>query len=472
MSSQNEKKTPKIKNKFLAVVGAIVAVLLIIGSFVINSDFFYTGTPAMKIGDTEYTVAEFNYHYFNAYSSFMEASGDMASLILNTEVPFDEQNFTEEMTFHDYFTQEAIASMKVTQVLYDLAPSKELTEEQSAIVENEIASIIMYAPIYGMTEAQLLTSNYGNGFTTDVYRDVLTKSVIANDYGMSVAESYEYTEEELVAKYDENRDGNAIIEYRAYFVANGEDQEEAHATADAIAEATNGDEFADLVYEYAPEDSKESFTENEATLSVLTGDYLASYDYGSWLTDASRQEFDTTVVESVSGSGYYVVMFVSREDNDYNTRDIRHILITAEIDAETGVASDEANATALAEAERILAEFEAGDMTEDSFAALANQYSQDPGSNTNGGLYENVAKNQMVTEFNDFLFAAEEAGETGIVYDATTGYHVVYYVGEGAQYSNLIAENNLRQEEYTTWIEAETAKLGEPTTEFAFRFAG
>ena len=33
---------------------------------------------------------------------------------------------------------------------------------------------------------------------------------------------------------------------------------------------------------------------------------------------------------------------------------------------------------------------------EDSFAELANQYSDDAGSNTNGGLYEDVYKNQMV----------------------------------------------------------------------------
>ena len=40
------------------------------------------------------------------------------------------------------------------------------------------------------------------------------------------------------------------------------------------------------------------------------------------------------------------------------------------------------------------AEWQAGDKTEDSFAALADQYSEDSGSNTKGGLYEDIAKSE------------------------------------------------------------------------------
>ena len=70
----------------------------------------------------------------------------------------------------------------------------------------------------------------------------------------------------------------------------------------------------------------------------------------------------------------------------------------------------------------ILAEFNSGDKTEDSFAELANKYSEDEGSNTNGGLYENIAKGQMVQEFNDFCFADHKAGDTGIVYGESSSY--------------------------------------------------
>ena len=66
-------------------------------------------------------------------------------------------------------------------------------------------------------------------------------------------------------------------------------------------------------------------------------------------------------------------------------------------------------------------------------SALANEKSTDTGSNTNGGLYEDVYPGQMVTAFNDWCFdSARKSGDTGIV-ETTYGYHVIYYVGTTGQ---------------------------------------
>ena len=177
--------------------------------------------------------------------------------------------------------------------------------------------------------------------------------------------------------------------------------------------------------------------------------------YKEWMMDAARHSGDITVVDAESGEGSYVVVFVSRNDNHYKTVNVRHILVNA-VAGEDGTYSDEALETAKARAEEILAEWKSGDATEESFAALAEQYSEDGGSNTNGGLYENVAQGQMVEEFNDFLFArGRKSGDTGIVYGSNgnyAGYHVVYYVGEGEQYSDVIAKNALQSEAMTDWM--------------------
>ena len=168
--------------------------------------------------------------------------------------------------------------------------------------------------------------------------------------------------------------------------------------------------------------------------------------------DGTRRAGDVTVEES--GDHVYVVVFLSRDDNHYKTASVRHILVKAEA-AEDGTYSDEAKAKAKARAEEILAEYQAGDKTEESFAALAEQYSEDTGSNTNGGLYENIHKGQMVREFNDFCFAPHSKGDTAIVYGESgsyAGYHVMYYVGEGELYSNTIAEQDLRSADAETWL--------------------
>jgi len=49
-----------------------------------------------------------------------------------------------------------------------------------------------------------------------------------------------------------------------------------------------------------------------------------------------------------------------------------------------------------------------------SIAMLAMMNSDDQGSKQNGGVYDNVAPNQMVKPFNDFLFN-NPVGKTGVV---------------------------------------------------------
>lgn len=134
---------------------------------------------------------------------------------------------------------------------------------------------------------------------------------------------------------------------------------------------------------------------------------------------------------------------------------VRHILVKALAD-ENGVYTDEAKAAAKADAEAILAEFLAGDKSEESFAALAEIYSEDEGSYLNGGLYDNVAKGQMVEEFDAFCFEGHKKGDTAIVYGESAsyaGYHVMYFVGEGQQYSDYIAEIDLRNADTSAWLE-------------------
>ena len=119
------------------------------------------------------------------------------------------------------------------------------------------------------------------------------------------------------------------------------------------------------------------------------------------------------------------------KDADYV--DVRHILIQVEggTTDENGATtySDEEWAACEAEAQAVLDEWLAGDKTEDSFAALANEKSEDPGSNTTGGLYENVYEGQMVEPFETWCFDESRVyGDYGLV-QTSYGYHVMYFVG-------------------------------------------
>ena len=109
-------------------------------------------------------------------------------------------------------------------------------------------------------------------------------------------------------------------------------------------------------------------------------------------------------------------------------------------------------ADAHAKAEELLAQWQSGEATEDSFAALALKESTD-GSKYDGGLYTEVYQGRMVTEFNDWCFdTARQSGDTGVV-DTQYGSHVMYFSGVNAARWQTQVAANLRTEAYTAWEE-------------------
>ena len=131
-------------------------------------------------------------------------------------------------------------------------------------------------------------------------------------------------------------------------------------------------------------------------------------------------------------------------DPDY-TVNVRHILVPFDLDAD-GTATDAENAEAKDKAQQLLDEY-LTDPTEEHFAALANEHSTDDGSNTKGGLYENVLAGKMVETFNDWCFdASRETADTGIV-ESQYGYHIMYYVGRGEEAWKSIAREAIRSEQ-------------------------
>ena len=159
-----------------------------------------------------------------------------------------------------------------------------------------------------------------------------------------------------------------------------------------------------------------------------------SSDMLTWAFDDARQEGDTTIA-AYGEKGYYAVLFHSRSRNDYHTVSVRHILVDSE---------EKAN--------ELLQQYNDGEKTEDAFAALAVANSTDPGSASNGGLYSNIYKGEMVPSFEDWCFdPARQSGDTGIV-ESSNGYHVMYFVETNPQpYWYYKADLDLKNDAYDEW---------------------
>lgn len=112
--------------------------------------------------------------------------------------------------------------------------------------------------------------------------------------------------------------------------------------------------------------------------------------------------------------------------SDLPNVDIRHILIVPESE------TPEEDAKAKENAEAALQQCHSGGEAhvEEIFLNLVGEYSQDAGSNANGGLLENLAPGQLSTAISDWCFdsAGRSPGDTAVL-PSTYGYHVVYFVG-------------------------------------------
>jgi hypothetical protein len=113
------------------------------------------------------------------------------------------------------------------------------------------------------------------------------------------------------------------------------------------------------------------------------------------------------------------------EKNDERYVNVRHILITPE---GGDAATEEQWAAAEQKANEVMNEWLSKHNDEDGFSVMAQVHSQDPGSASNGGLYENVYKGQMVEPFENWCFdESRQPGDTGLV-KTSYGYHVMYFV--------------------------------------------
>ena len=155
------------------------------------------------------------------------------------------------------------------------------------------------------------------------------------------------------------------------------------------------------------------------------------------ITEEMLEKYYVDHIEELTGDG------VSKDSGNY--MDVRHILIAVEggteDDSGETIYSDEEWEACRTEAQKVLDEWLTGEGTEESFAALAYQYSEDTGSNENGGLYENLdAESGFVPEFIEwYMDESRKSGDYGLI-RTDYGYHVMYFVETEPQWLRTCRE--------------------------------
>jgi len=224
-----------------------------------------------------------------------------------------------------------------------------------------------------------------------------------------------------------------------------ERQEYLDGLADQLQETAQaqGYETADELVQFnvGPAGDLESYVAYEELF--LIGDvYYSQQEEAIEMTDEEIEAYFDANAESFAESGI-------TKDGVYV--DVRHILLVPEGRNPGDEYTDEEWATLETDAQALLDQWLAGEATEESFAALANEYSVDS-DGTDGGLYENVYEGQMVTNFNDWCFdESRQYGDYGLV-KTEYGYHLMFFVDRYPMWISY-AESGLQQERASAIVE-------------------
>jgi parvulin-like peptidyl-prolyl isomerase len=479
---EEEKKKKKSRRRYTIAISLLS--LFIVFVIAVNSALFYSVLPAAKAGDENFSTAEFNYVYMTNFVQFYNQYGSYISYLFDPTLSLADQEcgFTDDgSSWADYFRNSALESLRTISVRYEAAreAGRTLTESEQQQIDDTIANYQAYADNYNESLEQFLATNFGRGVTEKTVRHMTEMMTLGSSYAQSIYDGGIYTDEELENYYQEHADEYNKIHYLSVFVDGSvpETDSDNDGTADEVtdeqktAAMQTAKETATRIAAAADADEFRSFAEDETgSAAKENSTVISSLPEGGadWLKDSARTEGETNYYED--GTGYTAVCFLSLDDNHYNTVSVRHILISAADTDGDGTVSDEEKAAAEDRINEIYDEWKSGDATEDSFAELANTYSEDSGSNTNGGLYEGVYKDEMVEEFNDFCFAEHQPGDTEIVYNEDTGYHLIYFVGQGDLYSNMVADSAMRSADMSAWQDGLLTDYQAKTT-FVIRFA-
>ena len=479
---QKKPMTPMRKKKIHSIIsttlGILVVVLFALLIFV-NSGVLQKNSTAVTVGGHKLSPVEFNYFYQDTYNNLKSSytSYGMWDYMVDTSKPIENQKCSmseDGGTWKEYITQTAMTSAQQVYSLYDAAldAGYTLTEDAQASLDSMPENVASYAESNHFKNADdYLEDVYGKGADLESYMAYMTAQQYASGYSTEKTDSFTYSDDELRTYYNEKKNDFDTVSYRLFNVATeNDDSAAAKEIADDMNAELDGTEksFIDAAYEYAPEDSKESYEEDDYTLRSNSSYSSLDSDYAEWLFADGRTAGESEVF--ATSSGYAVVMYLSRENNEYNMVDVRHILVQVE---KTGEADSNGNATATDEdwdacrekMDEIVKEWEDSDQTEDTFASMATEKSEDTGSASNGGLLEDVYKGQMVPEFNDWCFEKHEIGDYEVV-ETDYGCHLIYFSATGDERWKTLADNAKRSEDYQAWYEDYSASYAGKTNFF------
>lgn len=462
--ADGEKPEKKSKKKGLAIAGISAAVVLIACLGAVGVKVALDKKADAALSTEHYTVTKsiMACYYHDMISMLTAYYGEdmlLSYYQLDVNQPLKDQAYPTQdgTTWFDNVMKDAVSTCTQQLLMAEAgkAAGYVLSDASQQIIEDTL------------NETDL--STYAEGVTMDDVRAALEIQAYASEYYNEYMNSLMFTDEEVQAYFDANKNSyvtcgllgfsisydNTVIDRETGEELPGMTQEQAETLANKLMRSKTEKEFEDTVSEILIDYEGYNEENVEQALLSIRNTAFAYNDSSEASAELSNWAFNQAKVGEMymlpSSNMYNVYMLTDLPVRDESTVvDVRHILFKTDDhvgeDGDTDAALEECRQLA----QNCLDEWKQGDMTEDSFAELAGQYTEDTGSKSTGGLYTSVYEGQMVPTFNDWCFdVSRQTGDTGLV-ESDYGVHVMYFVKSDEQWRGAV-KSTMQQEAYNNW---------------------
>lgn len=482
------------------IISVALAVVIAFGACGLILDYYGTWERMVKIGDVgeeiKVSAAEYEYYYMSVFSNFLSRVSQYASAGMDygydtTLPPADQTKTTEdengnEITWEEFIRRQVVDQIRMANISYNEAVKMglELSEDDEKTIDNYVDQIREQAQATTTSNGQtkpkysvdaFLRMNYGSFMNKSFYCKMLEKELLIQKYNDvkldELAESY--SQADVDKKYNASKGSYDLVDFRIYEFAKttltanqgesndalkkrqAEADKKVKADADAFLAAITDEASFVAKAKELNKDTKDydvdSSTKASGMLKTEVGQGIST-KAADWLFSAEAKAGAKKMFDSSDAKKYYVIL-VTNPAHQVETVSVRHILFGT-TDAQTGEALSEAEiAQKKKDAEAALKEWQEGTKTEESFASLATELTEDTGSQSTGGLYEGVRQGQMVPEFDKWIFDKNrKTGDTEIV-ETDYGFHVMYFVGQDGKYYDTTIRNEMAQTDFTAEME-------------------
>ena len=197
----NKNNDPMLRALYIILVPVVLLIILL------NSGMLQKMVPAARMHGRTYSVAQYNYYYFDNYNDFLEAHENELEELGYDPSQSENRQLTEDgITWKEYFQRLAEVDMAQTAYYCDKAAAAgyEFSPEELLPVEEKLADNAARQAASGISAKNFYTAYYGAGMTEAIYTAELTRQVKAAAYREYLIRTNEPTEAEIAAWIAEN----------------------------------------------------------------------------------------------------------------------------------------------------------------------------------------------------------------------------------------------------------------------------